>query len=624
MFSDWPWKSGGVPSVDSLSGPVSLLWVTIASDFLTGVSYVVIAIMLLGLIGRIRLSVGPVVICLVFFVLASGASHFYDVWTMWMPDYWASATAKAVTAMASLGTAILFFKMRREIIEAVETSRLDIKRGREKTELVEQQLSDILERTTDGFFTLDRQWRVNYANPVTRDRERLRGRELVGKSIYELLPSPDLERFMKHYRAIRETGKPERFEETYEGKIYQVHAYRMRDGGIAVFHRDATDERMAQQRVEASELRYRTLIETLPQLIWTCTPDGNCDYLSQQWHEYTGVDPTELMGMQWLERVVHPEDRQRALDHWMGAIEGLHPYDIDFRILRRDGQYRWFKTRGSAVRDGRGQVIKWFGSSTDVQDQREIRQQLEDTVRVRDEFITLASHELKTPLTSLRLQTQLFQRSASKALQGDSSVYSKSKVDQLNEQTEKQVVRLVRLVEDMLDIARIRSGRLSLHRTEFDLCVLVKDCVEQMLPRFVSSGFPAPSFEVCESSVGRWDVRRVEQAVNNLLKNALRYGQKRPIVLSVRSSADHAVLSVRDQGIGIEAGAQKKIFDRYERAVDANEVSGLGLGLFITRQIAEAHGGAVTVQSEVGKGSTFDLILPKGYSQPSQESAHAM
>jgi signal transduction histidine kinase len=150
-----------------------------------------------------------------------------------------------------------------------------------------------------------------------------------------------------------------------------------------------------------------------------------------------------------------------------------------------------------------------------------------------------------------------------------------------------------------------------LRGTEFDLCELVKDCLERIRPQFVSAGYAEPTLSACEQAVGQWDRMRIEQVLNNLLANALRYGRKKPIQVVIKQVEEDVILSVIDQGIGIAPEAQTKIFNRFERAVDASEVSGLGLGLFISRQIAEAHGGSITVQSELGKGSVFVVNLPK-------------
>ena len=139
---------------------------------------------------------------------------------------------------------------------------------------------------------------------------------------------------------------------------------------------DVTEQVISRRRLKESEWRYRTLTETLPQLVWTCKPDGSCDYLSKQWTEYTGISEILQLGLNWLDQVIHPDDRERVSKHWTGAVRGDHPYDIEYRIRRYDGEYKWFKTRGTAIRNDLGEIIYWFGTSTDIQDSKLIEQRL--------------------------------------------------------------------------------------------------------------------------------------------------------------------------------------------------------------------------------------------------------
>jgi PAS domain S-box-containing protein len=236
---------------------------------------------------------------------------------------------------------------------------------------------------------------------------------------------------------------------------------------------------------------------------------------------------------------------------------------------------------------------------------------LREAVLARDEFLSIASHELKTPLTSLKLQAQIFQRASKK---GDSRLYEKDRVDAIITQTEKQVARLTRLIDDMLDVSRIRSDKLTLEKEYFCFCDLVKEVCERMSQQFAEANYASPIITLCDDSYGEWDRMRIEQVLTNLLTNAIRYGNRGPVLVRVENKNDTIYLSVKDNGIGISLEAKEKIFDRFERAIDANEVSGLGLGLFITHQIVKAHGGKIWVESELNKGSTFFVAFPKGSS----------
>ncbi len=222
-------------------------------------------------------------------------------------------------------------------------------------------------------------------------------------------------------------------------------------------------------------------------------------------------------------------------------------------------------------------------------------------VKVRDEFLSVASHELKTPLTSLGLQVELMLRTLSPE--------SKKKGTPRLEAIHRQLGRLSSLVESLLDVSRISAGRLELELEDVDLSALVREVVARFE---LEAERAACTLHVTlqEALVGRWDKLRLEQVVSNLLSNAIKYGAGKPIHLRVEPREGQAVLLVRDEGIGMTSEALRRIFNRFERAVSGRNYGGLGLGLYITRQLLEAMGGTVTAQSEPGAGSTFTVVLP--------------
>jgi signal transduction histidine kinase len=232
--------------------------------------------------------------------------------------------------------------------------------------------------------------------------------------------------------------------------------------------------------------------------------------------------------------------------------------------------------------------------------------QAREAVQMRDEFLSIASHELKTPITSLGLQIQMNQRRLQK---NDDFFSGKKEVEKLLDTTSKQVDRLSKLIESMLDISRIAHGKLILESEEVDFGFLVKEVVERFHEQLSAAGYKYQlNIESCIN--GRWDRYRLEQVVTNLITNAMKYGDRKPIKISVFTEENSAVLVVRDHGMGIAQDNLTKIFDRFERAVTGNGISGLGLGLYISRQIAEAHGGKILVESEVGEGSSFRFEIP--------------
>ncbi len=228
----------------------------------------------------------------------------------------------------------------------------------------------------------------------------------------------------------------------------------------------------------------------------------------------------------------------------------------------------------------------------------------QDAIRARDEFLQIASHELKTPLTPLQLHLDTLTRSFAQA-----GVQNERLLEKLSSAT-RQTIRLGRLVEGLLDVSRITGGHLELELERFDLAVAVRDVVDRFRAEAERAGSEV-SVSGSDSVVGTWDSLRVEQIVSNLLINAIKYGSGKPIDIEVRATDDAVRVAVTDRGIGIEKETIGRLFGRFERGVSLRHYGGLGLGLFVARQFAEAHGGTIVAQSQLGEGSTFTLVLPR-------------
>lgn len=230
------------------------------------------------------------------------------------------------------------------------------------------------------------------------------------------------------------------------------------------------------------------------------------------------------------------------------------------------------------------------------------------SIRARDEFLSAASHELRTPLTPLRLQLQLVEQQVARLASGQTA--GAAEFRRAFAIAQRQLDRFSKLVETLLDVVQIESGGLRLSPTAVDLSALVRDEVEFQRPRIEGHGCTIVVQR--EDPVrGRWDAPRIRQLFGNLLSNAIEFGPGGKIQVDVSSRGGRAILSVRDFGIGISANDRRRIFERFERATPEGH-SGLGLGLYIARRIAEAHGGTISVESDLGKGATFTVELPVG------------
>jgi PAS domain S-box-containing protein len=370
-------------------------------------------------------------------------------------------------------------------------------------------------------------------------------------------------------------------------------------------------EREGARSLAESEERYRSLVLATAHIVWTADRHGRVTVPSPSWMAFTGQSIDEHRGLGWLD-AVHPDDRGEARRRWIGSIENDEPYDIEYRLRTQGGAYAFMSVRAVPVFDREGAVREWIGASTDITDrktaeqereqlyarERHAREVAQEAVQVRDDFLSVASHELNTPLTPLKLQLGMLRRDSDPA-----------RVASRLETIERQVDRFGELVARLLDVSRIAAGRLALEPEALNVGTVVRDVAARFGPEAAANGCEL-RLRVQDGVVGWFDRVRMDQVLANLVSNAVKYGQGKPIEMCLDASEGVARVRVRDHGIGIEPHLQARIFDRFERAVSARHYGGFGLGLWIVRQIVEASGGHIAVESQPGKGSTFSVDLP--------------
>ncbi|OFX19635.1 MAG: PAS domain-containing sensor histidine kinase [Anaeromyxobacter sp. RBG_16_69_14] len=282
---------------------------------------------------------------------------------------------------------------------------------------------------------------------------------------------------------------------------------------------------------------------------------------------------------------------------------------LDLFGLRKDGEEFAAEISLSPLSVG-GEVYA-IAAVRDVTERKKLEQRAQlyrkaqEEVRERDEFLSIASHELRTPVTALQLQLQLIQRAAGRP-GGALPEALAAKMDAL----ERQCRRIALLVNELLDVSRLRLGHLELRLEEIDLVELAREAVAHLVEEGIRLGSRIDI--VGEgAAIGRWDRLRLEQVITNLLSNAIKFGESKPITVEVGADPERARLTVRDQGIGIEPSDQDRVFGRFERAVSTEHFGGLGLGLYIAREIVVAHGGRIHLASTPGSGATFTVDLPR-------------
>jgi PAS domain S-box-containing protein len=336
----------------------------------------------------------------------------------------------------------------------------------------------------------------------------------------------------------------------------------------------------------------RDLAEALPALVWTATPDGRLDYSNRRFSEYTGLEPEQARGSGWL-RAVHDADATDARARWLDSIARGAPYAIECRLRRaEDGRFRYHLGRAIPERDAHGQVRGWFGTFTDVED-------LKQVIRTKDEFMALASHELRTPLTALKLRLQSIQRMP--ALPGEVSAKLEGAM--------RQTGRLERLIDGLLDVSRATTGHLELDPEEFDLADMVREVAEPFRAEAERAGV-AIELALEGDTHGSWDRLRLEQVLMNLLSNALRYRDRGPVRVRLRADSLRVELAV-EGGSPISEASLERLFERFERLDSARSRGGLGVGLYLSRQIVHAHSGTIRAVSPPGAVPTLTVTLPK-------------
>jgi hypothetical protein len=499
---------------------------------------------------------------------------------------------------------------------------------RKQAEADAQEQRHLLKAVTDNasvsLFIMDDRQQCVFMNPAAEQMTGFTLAEVRGRALHDIIhhTRPD----GSHYpleecpidRAFPENNQ-ERGEEVFvrpDGSFYHVSytASPIRDAegisGTIIEVRDITQEKQA-------EARFRLMADSISQLTWMANPDGWIFWYNQRWYEYTGTTPQEMEGWGW-QSVQDPHELPRVLEGWQSSINTGEPFEMEFPLKRADGVFRWFLTRANPMKDAQGKVVFWFGTNTDISEQRQLaeeranllqaeraaRAEAERVARIKDEFLAVISHELRTPLnaivgwSSILLNQQLDRASTHNAL---------SKI-------ERNAKLQAQLIDDLLDISQILQGKLNLKISQVNLGTTVNAAIETVRLAAEAKSIQIQTALASVPLTIRGDATRLQQVVWNLLTNAIKFTPHGgSITVCLKRVGKKAQLVVSDTGKGIAPEFLTRVFEYFyqEDSSITRKFGGLGLGLAIVKHIVELHGGKIRVESPgEGMGAKFTVRFP--------------
>ncbi len=371
-------------------------------------------------------------------------------------------------------------------------------------------------------------------------------------------------------------------------------------------HRAERQARGAEDALRLSEERYRSLVAASAQAVWTVGPDGLVEDDLPGWRAFTGQTPEEVRGWGWLD-AIHPDDRERTARTWSAAVAGRTEYDIEHRVRRYDGEYRYMTARGVPVLNPDGSVREWVGAHTDITLRRRAEEEREAAIQARSRFYAAMSHELRTPINAVIGYNDLL-------LAGVYGPLGEPKKQGI-ERSQRAAKHLLELVNDVLDLSKLEAGKIEVEMEEVRIPALIDDLFVTIRPLAEEHGYELLlENEPCADTL-RTDPRRVRQILLNLLSNAIKFGEGKPIRVRCAGIPGQGLrVEVIDRGRGIAPEDQARIFEEFVQvagsAANPTGQSGTGLGLSISRRLAELLGGWLEVESTLREGSTFRLTLP--------------
>jgi len=539
------------------------------------------------------------------------------------------------------GTVIAFLNVATETTERVLADRA-MQDARASAERAEGRLRSVFAQAPAFLAVLRGKEHVfEFANDAYMNL--VGNRDIIGKTVAQALPELRGQGFIDLLDKVYESGEPHVGRETevtlqrspneppqqvYLDFVYQpiVEGDGQRAGIVAhgsnvtaavLARREAErllrESEQARQDSEASEARYRFLANSIPVHVWTATPEGSLEYVSNLTAVSLGRTAENLVGEGWL-NVLHPDDVAPTIERWKRSLQTGEPYEVEFRLWdARQKGYRWYLGRATPQLDENGRIIRWFGTNTDIEESKQTQQALRrltdealEASRAKSDFLAAMSHDLRTPLNAIGGYAQLIEM----GVRGPVTDAQKADLERI----QRSKSHLDRLVSDVLSFAKLGAGRIELRREPIKVKNLLGSVVDMIRPQLAEKQLNLSAVSVDPELRIHADLDKAQQILINLLANALKFTPAGgTISLEVDPQDECVAISVNDTGIGVPEDQLERIFEPFAQAKRALVVSdsGVGLGLAISRQLARAMDGELTVKSTVGTGSSFTLTLPR-------------
>ncbi len=589
------------------------------------------------------------------FILACGTTHVLDIVTLWHPVYRFDDLVLVITAVSSIGTALLLVRIMPQalLLPNPQQLRSEIDKRTEAqeglTRLNEILEKRVLERTAtlnasnaeleravvdlryqlelnraittqagDSILVTDLTGAVTFANP---ESERMFGYDaagLLGKNMADALSCEGDEKDVNHRTLAAIVNEQKRLHD-WETRLFRrdqscievacsagpIEVSGEYRGSIFIL-RDITQRKRSERALIESEDKYRTLVDAMPQMVWAARGDGQTDFFSKQWSDYTGQREAGQAAFDAFS-VVHPEDVERTREAWQSAQIDRDPYEVEHRIRRFDGSWRWFKTRAVLLPVQHGQADRWLGTSTDIDSDKRAKTVLEQFNADLQNLAFAMAHDLHEPLRAIASQAQLLARHLNRQMDATSSQLVGRVID--------GATRMRQLLRDITEYSEAITRPLDIESVKLD--EVIGSVLKRRRDKLLETG-TVVHLNVQGAGHVDADGNSLRMVFDHLLENSLAYrkdGEELQVNISSQTSGNTVVIAFADNGVGIKPEYHERIFELFKRLHKQREHAGSGIGLALCRKLIERHGHRIWVRSDVNRGAVFYFSLPASHIQ---------